>query len=425
MSNFIARESSDLFDPATGKRVGVIDMFGREQDQPGLEIDPITGGQYLTGANQNLLTRYVSNWSLSNTTLAAVRQSLLSVRNGTARQRMAIDSDSTGTAAGAGTGTGGYTGARPSAWPVKLGTKLAANFRIPCNTDHLFSTHNFSASGPVLPQNFDVRIGAYSPVGWVAANNFGVANSTFYSTTDAAAFPYTPARPFSRIESLFSSNPPLGTATLNVDGGASLGTMNAGQTGAIRKNIYDVTLGAHTINTIKSGTGGFGLLGYLTYDPLLIEMDIVMHTAAGGATSDFIVSTGGYSAAAIPGALAANVAIVCLTTNDAEGGTVIDTYRTRLITIINQWQAAGTAVILMTGIPAGTARGLAGEYEAYFNVVRELSATLSLPLIDYAKYAGSYKALAALGWMYDTRHGNGTLYDDEATFIANALGALI
>jgi len=31
MGNYIARETSDLFDPATGARVGTLDLFGREQ----------------------------------------------------------------------------------------------------------------------------------------------------------------------------------------------------------------------------------------------------------------------------------------------------------------------------------------------------------------------------------------------------------
>ncbi len=373
-----------------------------------------SGGYKLTGS-------YWGNLSAANS--LSLRKAIGKVKGGRGRAKLVVVSDSTGAGMGAGTGTANATGARPFCWPTKLAAELALR-GIPAQSGHLFSSHNLSAAA-VNPANYDARIGALA--NWAASASLGAANSTFLSTTDTAALAFTPTQAFDTVETYYAkNNASLGTADLKIDAGATLTSFATGAPGVAKVVTSGIALATHTINTVKTGTTSFHLLGHLAYNSLLSELDIINWSAQSGTTADFNISTGGYSASATPAALAADEAFIVLTTNDAEGNTIaqVAAYEARLTTLVNAFIAAGTGVTIGAGLPAGTAKGLDGTYAEYFAAARRVAIATGVKFFDIAGYLVDYNTQNNYGFMADTRHGNGSLYANVAAIVASGIAEI-
>lgn len=130
---------------------------------------------------------------------------------------------------------------------------------------------------------------AYDPrtdfgTGWsVQTSALGTRRFQQGSVADPLAF--TPEAAFDKFLVLYAKTPGQGSFLANVDGGASLGTTDAGVAGSPALGVvtYTATLATQTINIIRVA-GTFSILGILPWDSTRRQVMLV-NASAGGVNS--------------------------------------------------------------------------------------------------------------------------------------------
>ncbi len=209
-----------------------------------------------------------------------------------------------------------------------------------------------------------VTIGA----GWTAAYD-PVGGQRFGNSTTTNPIAFTPVAPFDNFTVLYPAAPGQGTSTVNIDGGASLGTINANVTAALGKTTYTVALGVHTINFARA-TGSSSLIGVLPWNSAE-RKTLLVNAAAGGEQVANAVSDP-YAWANLRGAiaLAPVLTVISYGINDLIAGRTVAAIGADLQTLITTGKTTGEVVLLSIppqnlGVPA-TSAALVAALEAEY-----------------------------------------------------------
>ena len=203
-------------------------------------------------------------------------------------------------------------------------------------------------------------------------DGFGVSASP--STTAPLAF--TPGYTIDTIAVYYFTDPSLGSLTVNVDGGSSLGTINSATTHGIASQSFSCSRGTHTINVVTDGTHTNYVLGIWAYDsttPAVMICDGGVNGSKAIAWSDNSDTQKSLPAIAT---LAPNLVIVDLVANDVTTPTPIATYQSQMQSIFTAISAYSD-ILVIAGTPADltyyTNTNLATEL-AYGALLQSMSA---------------------------------------------------
>lgn len=341
------------------------------------------------------------------------RAAMARVRAGLGRGKIVIEGDSTVVGAGSGTGgTNNMNDAFATAWPQALSTLLGSQITVSDNS--LFGTQGTT----VAYGTYDTR--AVLGAGW--APNVGTLGGAFFrcAASSATTLSFTPQGQIDTIIIWYLQQNANGSFTVDVDGGASLGTVSANGTSLVKSVTFTVAKGSHTINLNSTGGAIFFISGIIAYDSTAPAIDVIQTGQFGAKALDFTVTGQAYSPQTVLAALAPDLTIIDLTINDSNAGTALSTYTTQIQTMITAAQLSGD-VILMVGPPSNTTNATNGTLDQYISALRSLAISNNVGLIDIKQRWTSYAVTNPLMPYFDTLHPEAGGYKDIGLAVARAL----
>jgi lysophospholipase L1-like esterase len=351
----------------------------------------------------NLKASLLPNWT-------TVRSA---VKAGSGSGKIVLLGDSTTAGYGAAGAASSYTNTQAVAPPAQLRRLLSAQ-GIPAEVGNFMSDSNVNTQNGVATNTYDPRI---VPASWTLPAGNGFCGGSFY-TSGATVFAFTPTTPFDTIDVFYASVGGAGTFTVDVDGGASLGTINCNQAADLRVQTLTCALGSYTINVTRA-SGMAYLFGIRCRNSMASRVYVQQCAHAGGTAGTFATSFTNFNYSNIVTELDADLTIINLGINDWVAGTSQSTFSTNLQTLITAAKTTGD-VILCTPFPSSTATSMASQ-NSIVDVIHTLAASNSVPLIDNFAAEGSYAAGNAAAHYWDVLHPNGLGYNLAAKRIADVL----
>jgi lysophospholipase L1-like esterase len=346
------------------------------------------------------------------------RKALASVRDGTGRAKLLLLGDST--TAGTGSGSGGTSntvGAYAHSFPRALAPLLARSVTV---NDNSFIGDQ-SMSVVVTPYNsYDPRVTIGT--GWTYTP--GTIGGFMFKFNPGAntLLSFAPAAAFDTMVIWYSKSSTGGSFTVNVDGGATISTINTNAgTSSLSSSTLTVAKATHTININASNNTTFFILGIITYDSAVPAVDLIQGGAHGSSVAG-LVSAGGSPWSPVPAlsTFAPDLTVMDLTINDSENGTALDTYRTGLQQLITAAQATGD-VILMVGPPSNTTIATNGTLDQYIAVMRSLALANNCGMLDLKTRWVSYAVTNPVLPYSDSKHPGRLGYQDIAAAVYAAI----
>ena len=348
---------------------------------------------------------------------------LAAALSGSADNLFLFSGDSTTTAAGAGSsGQTNLVAARPNGWVSQLAAQMSfAGFN--ANNDARFGSQTVNATSVTIPQ-YDTAVtlgGSWSLTGSATYDSIGGGMYTANTSTSTLAI--APAGAFDSVDIYYVQNAGLGTFTVNVDGGATLSTINCASAGLFQKaTVSGITLGTHTLNLVMSTSSSVYVAGFVFKNSAKKGLKFVQSGMWGKKIGDFAVTTNLWSPQNALAKLAPTTHFIQLTINDTNLPTNIAAYQASLDAYVKASIAAGIETILMTGwqsSPGGYPNAVL--YQQYYDAVKAVAIANNCALIDMGTRMGSYAVTNAMGLMSDGSHPNAIGYADEAALILQIL----
>jgi len=360
--------------------------------------------------------------------LPIFKAAMAGVRAGTGRGKIVIIGDSTSMGAGAGTsGTSNLNGAAQKSWPQGLHRFNSAPNYLSSNS--WWATQGFDGAAGITFSNYDSRI--LLGANW-APNLTTLGGKVIrYAPGAVNNLSLTPTYAFDTFIPCFLKNNGNGTCTANVDGGASLGTINTNSLGALiwASQVFTCAKGIHTINIVPNNDAQMFFGGIICYDSTVPALDVIQCGVYGATAATFIPNVNVYDAMPTLRFLAPVLTIDALTINDSNNGTALATYLVNKQIIATNAKVSGD-LIEMVGPPSNTTQATDGTLDGFISgPIATLCRTNNAPILNMKALWGSYANIQPTFPYFDALHvtqpgyqgppANG--YPDIDTAVANLL----
>jgi lysophospholipase L1-like esterase len=341
-----------------------------------------------------------ANFNPANT--RKIKRAKARIRAGVSNGYCAFIGDSTTRGAGSATPLDPF-----KAFPARFAERMTAE-GVPARNHSIFGN---GATAVALP-TVDSRNNWAS--GWNPDGNQSVGSRMFVSPSpNTSTWSFQPTETVDTFEVYYITQPGQGTFTLNVNGGATLATVDSSQANSIGRQVVTTTLGTNTLNIARTTGGTVRIVGLVAYNSAFKQLNVMNWGWSGSTTGSWddaasvwlpAAVTAQWNGTALP---SMDFYVICLSVNDANAGTALATYRSELATLVDAGLTAGADVILMSGPPADPASfaSLATQ-RAYVSEMFSLALEKNLPFIDLHAIIESYAVGNALGYYYDTLHPN-------------------
>lgn len=335
--------------------------------------------------------------------------------------------DSTVAGAGAGTGgTSGYIDAKRRSIEMKLAAALRAR-GYSARAMHYCGDNNVRASGGIT---YDATAGTSFFTGLTGTGITYTQTSMggFVPKLTSAVTPdklsWTPPHAFDRITITYLRNTTLGTASVNVDGGASLGSIVSAGSAGMGTATFSCTEGLHTVNiTLTTAGTGFYPHSIRCWSTARPSIDIVNAGWGGATAATWTDTASAWSTknALILNPLGADLTIIKLMTNDVNGATTVGTYQTQMTDLITAVKQGGSSVIVLSNDPIDSGNVYNGKQATFIAALRDtVCPQLDVPFVDLNAYMGPYFEQPA-AQVYNSLHPSETGYAVEASLVAGAM----
>lgn len=338
------------------------------------------------------------------------------------RGRILFIGDSTTAGAGAGTagaGTTALTGARAKNYPTQLAALLRAS-GINATNDHLWGSQGVLDDSGVTYQLYDPRMAAFTgSVTWTT-NMLGGKMLLLNAASQAVAF--TPTNPCDGATIYYARVASGGTATVNVDGGATLATISASGASAILTQNVTFTRGTHTLNITHNGTGtNFYIVGVLFTDSTQGAIDFIQAGYYGATTNLFAAASQPWDPVNVAGTIAPDHTFYELGINDAIASLPIATFEANIRTMADRLVSVGSSITFVVNVPFTTASATVRANAAAIRAkVIELAAYYNAAVFDTPSYWGAHPSdtgtLIPASWYFDSPHPTALGYGDKAAW---------
>lgn len=337
---------------------------------------------------------------------------------GTGRARILGVGDSTMRGVGSGDVTT-YVNAKLYGFFTKTATQLAA-LGVASNTQ------DFLGSGAVAIANINTYYpGLAVGAGWVISSAQTMAGFCIANNVDATTVTYTPPVNVDNFEFYYPQAAAAGVIQYQINGGTAVQITETNASNGFVSVVIPVTLGSNTI-TFTRVSGNAYIAGIRAWDSTTKAVDLLNLGASGWKAADWATSTVAYNA--LPAmkylAASADLVIVDLTINDWAAPTNIVTLTSQWQTIVTGIKAAGSAsILLLTGNPSDASFATLANQAAVTAAYEAFAVANNLPLIDQTARDGSYLAMNAKGWMFDTAHPNKLGHADLGQFLGSTISS--
>jgi lysophospholipase L1-like esterase len=212
-----------------------------------------------------------------------------------------------------------------------------------------------------------------------------------------------------------------GSVSVDVDGGASLGTIDFAKAAGVYMQTFSCALGIHTVNYTRV-SGQVYYFGIVTSNSTKKGINLLQLGHCGAKTSNFAVNSNAYNLTNLTALAAPALTIINLTINDEVARTATATYTSQMQTLITLAKTTGDA-ILVVGFPSAIASVPANIASQYTTILYDLAKSNNIALNDFQKrWPGGRESFTS---MYrDTLHPNYIGYGDAAQFMARALTSI-
>jgi hypothetical protein len=375
-----------------------------------LKVPLSVEAEVLSGASSS--SGVFRNFKQTNT--RRLRRVLSNVRSGVANDVIAVLGDSLNAGHGSGTGTNGFTGAR-ALTPSRRMAEILNKGVVAAQEIGIFG----SAGAGAEYANYDSRVSLGS--GW-ATTSAGPGGGYYDNSTTLNALAFTPTQSFDTIVFWYGQASGYATFTVDVDGGAALATVNAANaTGAMIKQTVSCTLGTHTINFKRTGTGTFArIMGVTVYNSASKVLDIWNLGIAGATVATLNQTANPWSPRNAYVAMAASTYLLDIGMNDWIGGTSLTQfaadYEALVVALLTQ-----SDVIIVNPSPRAVAGTPLATQLLYASIIDGIAQKYDLPFIDLRAYFETQETANALGEYYDITHPNSIGYALKGDLFAKAL----
>jgi hypothetical protein len=299
----------------------------------------------------------------------------------------------------------------------------------------LFTTNNNCTFGDFLRNNpangyatVDPRFGGAGLAAWTQTAFATAGGCSFGNSTTTTTLAFTPLESFDQIDVYSLDNTGgYGQWTINVDGGASLGTVDNNGTRAIRKSSFSVALGAHTINIQRNGTGGqVYIFGIVTRNSTAKAIDIFNLGCGSSDTAFWAGSTPGTGPSNAITTYAPDLTVIDLGINDRRLINYSSTFDTNLQAVVTAAKTSGD-VLLCVPVPsdlAYSAYTTTANIGAYNDAIYRIAAANNCQVFNKETLFQSYTLGQAGGLYIDQLHPNGPGYGVIGQQLAQAIMTL-
>jgi lysophospholipase L1-like esterase len=314
--------------------------------------------------------------------------------------------------------TVGTAGNHNLAWPECMARYLSAYFTT--SIDCFFGPSKGGLGKTAfLSQDTRFALGSAWHFDWGVGFSYGGNAALWPAGSAVSNFSFTPSAQFDRIDIYNPTGPGWGAATVNVDGGSALGTLDFNSAYSLNKQTINCTLGTHTINVVPSNTGHCAVTGAMAWKSTASAMYVINGGASGWKIADLSDNTYPWNGIQAFSVLLPDLTIINMDINDSITATDLSTYAASYAALVNAAIAAGSDVILVSSQPNNGAAS--ATIDNYRQVARNLSTSLGIPHIDLSKLWASYSAYSTAGFAHDENHPNDLAHD----YIARTIGRFI
>ena len=272
-----------------------------------------------------------------------------------------------------------------------------------------------------------------TPGAWAARDGFAtLGGSSFVNSTTTETLSFTPRDPvtgalfvFDTYDIYTADNSGYGTWTTNVDGGATLATVNNNAAQALRKTTVACTSGTHTINIQRTGAGGqIYVIGICP--SLSTKKGVEIYNVAGGGftSTDLATSYGlGFTYPPALAQLAPDLTVISIGINDRHAGLYTSAFAANLQSVITIAKATGDCIVAVP-IPSGTAYSAfttQANQDAFNDATLSVAMANDCPIWDMRKLFVSYAAGNPLGYYSDMIHPSAGAYGSLGEDLAKML----
>lgn len=340
------------------------------------------------------------------------------IRAGTGNIRALCLGESSTRGTGAGTGGSGTINEMAGSYCSWLATELNA-FGIPAHQDS-FLGYSLGASGT------DSRVTLGS--GWAIAASTSIGGTFLENSTNSNTLSFAPLNTVDTFRIWYiTAGATNGTFTANIDGGATLATVNT-NTGV--GSVTSVTIGGsgssilpglHTVNVQQSAGAKIDIVGFESYNATVSSVSFINAGWFGATAANLAAAASGFAPLAGYTAVAPNITLLMEMDNDVVNTTPIASYITSMQTLITTGKVSGD-VILVIPYWISSAASLQAPYQA---ALRTLANTNNVPLLDFTQRYTSFTTQSTQGFMFDGNHMLSTGYSDLAQGFARFLGTIM
>lgn len=340
------------------------------------------------------------------------RKAVASVRQGDANATVLCIGDST--TAGYGAGGTGWSGAKARATPKVLADILTAA-GIRAGVASFIGSQNVG----------DANLATYDPrlsfgAGWSEfAAQLALGGRLLQNSTTTNPIAFTPAGQFDKIDVWYNTYPGLGSFTVNVDGSATLATIDQNGGADLKKTTLTTTLGTHTVNLARASGLAF-IFGVVAYNSAEKEVSILNAGSSGSTSSDLVAAGDPYQYFPAISKIAPALSIINIGVNDWDIGAPVDTYSSNVQSLVTQCKLSGD-VVLVVPPPSATAAASADTQSQFRAALKSLGAANNVPVVDLSSRWTSQASALAHGFYVDDLHPAGVGYADIASAISSVL----
>lgn len=339
------------------------------------------------------------NFQSSNTFY--LRSGLANARRGIRNAKIGFIGDSTSRGVGAGT-----TSAQvPNSYPYQFSDLLT-------QLGYTGGKNNVFGSGNLTFSSSDSRT-SISGGATTGSVNTILGGALIQLTGSGHTFSFTPVSNCDTFDVYYVSVPGGGSSNVNLDGGATLTTLNHNQAALVRKATVSGTLAPHTLNIVWA-SGTCYVVGVHAYNSAAKEVACLNFGASGALTANLVDVAQGYSAmnAASLAAYGFDAIVLNIGINDLNTGANLTQSLANIQTLINTYKGLPADVILVA--PWGTAGSVSPNAFSFNQALYSLALSNNIPLVDMYSRMPDWIASQTAGLTFDTLHPNGVGYSEYA-----------
>ena len=233
---------------------------------------------------------------------------------------------------------------------------------------------------------------------------------------------FTPVSQVDTFDIYYIKGATTGTATVSINGGATLTTLSTNGTNGVQKVTVTATKGANTLNILQTA-GSVWLQHIDAYDSTAKKVRIIGMGYPGSTSSNYVdAGTNTFNPCQGVRAATPNLVIFNMGINDCNTSVALATYSSQMQSFISAVLAYGN--IMLVGFNSIGTGPTEASIQTYISTLATLAATNSISLPDIHNISANWATYAAANaavLMSDTLHPNATGYAQIGPAVAAPL----